>query len=656
MSRSNPFEHHLKAAGQATRRSFKSILFLDMETRSELDIKKVDADTYAAHPSTEIMCISYAIDDGPIHRWTEADGSTADIPFGRKDILNCFHNAEFETAIFRHKLNAEIPIEQIVDSAAVARHAGLPGALDPLAEFFGGGKDTEGRRSMLKLSKPRRPSASNPDLFWRPETKPDDFAAMYAYCDWDVHWTREAMRNMPALSTFEIDTYAATYRMNRTGFPIDLPSAKKLNQMVDDTREQMSADMKRKHGFTLSQVKDIAEFLELPGVAKDVLRDFLKNPDIDPEKRAVAEARVAFAKTSVDKIKQMILRARLDGLVHGGVIYGAAERTLRFAGSGVQPQNIPRGLGAKQDALFECLDAIPFTYGGEELDTIAGMLRGLIAPPHGRLHVGAYSQIEARLLAWIVGDEELLTVFREGGDPYKMMAGKIYHKPIDDVTPSERFMGKQTVLGCGYGLGKYGFQTMLDVTYDVQIDEDEADTIVKAYRKNAPKVTAAWRKIDGALNFGINNVGKKFAVVKGKIAMKFEAADRFWIELPSGRKLRYYQVKREKTSKGANWSCFGRLKSGAGYGRVKIYGGALIGHITQSTARDVVANAMVRLDKLDHKLCLTVHDELDFSVRDDTPEMREAFAFIQHTMENAVTLRIPVFVDSETGPNWGQVD
>jgi DNA polymerase I-like protein with 3'-5' exonuclease and polymerase domains len=171
-------------------------------------------------------------------------------------------------------------------------------------------------------------------------------------------------------------------------------------------------------------------------------------------------------------------------------------------------------------------------------------------------------------------------------------------------------MGKQTVLGCGYGLGGGGFAYMLDTTYDVQIERDEADTIVKAYRRNAPEVVRFWKRLDKALVYASQNVGTEFSVIKGKISIKFTREDRFWIKLPSGRLLRYYQVRGERTPKGWNWSCFGRLKAGAGYGRVKIYGGALTGHIVQSSARDIMASAMVSLDALDHPLVLTVHDEL----------------------------------------------
>jgi DNA polymerase len=611
-----PFSDHIAAASQATGCTFHRVLFLDLETRSRLNLRNVDAYTYANDPSTEIMCARWAVDDGPVQHWDETHG----VPLAQacplltdERTLLCAHNAEFEPKILRACAAVDIEVERIVDSAAVARAAGLPGGLDDLAAFFGGGKDALGRRAMLKLSKPRKPTKGNPDEFWRPETKPDDFELMYTYCGWDVVEMRRAMSFMPALSPFEVRVYHATYRMNERGFPIDRDAAVRLWRIVEATRERMSRQTEKKFGFTLTQPLKIAEFLGLPGVAKNVLRDYLKRDDLDPDRRAVAKDRQAFAKTSVDKIKAMLARSSIDGRAHDGVVYGAAERTLRFAGSGVQPQNIPRGMGTKQDAVFDAIKVegvFELAWGGEELDTIANVLRGLICETGRKLNVADYSQIEARLLAWIVGDDDLLGAFARGDDPYKMMAAKIYGKPVDEITGSERFMGKQTVLGCGYGLGGSGFQFMLDATYDVQIEREEADELVALYRKNAPAVVRFWRRLDNALAHASQNVGREFVVIKGKISIKFTRADRFWLKLPSGRLLRYYDVKGERTKRGMSWSCFGRLKGGAGYGRVKIYGGALTGHIVQSSARDIMADAMVRLDALGHPLVLTVHDEL----------------------------------------------
>lgn len=897
--------HHLDAHNRYLAEVFpdeplcERILYLDKETRSEVDLKKVGAWEYAAHPSTEVMCASYAIDDGPINRWLETDflSLLESVPeITDPTTLLCFHNAEFEAAIFEHVFNYRIPTHRIIDSAAVSRHANLPGALEPLGAFFGFDKDMDGNRVMLKLSKPRRPSKANPDRFWRPETKPEDFETTYRYCDRDVEVSRHAMTQMPPLSTFESQVYAATFDMNRRGVRIDRQSAQIMKDVADTEKDRLSREIERDFGFTLGQVSNIADYLELDSVAKAPLRDFLKDETISEPKRRVATARQTFAKTSLNKLPAFIGRSALDGRARGNLIYGGAERTVRWSGAGIQMQNLTRGIGQLQDIAFEALHAglFEYLYDDEIIDILSGMLRGLIEEIGG-LFVGDYAQIEARMLAWLAGDEDLLDQFRRGLDPYRIMASKIYRKAVEDVTGSERFMGKQAVLGCwendtlvltdmgwvritdvteihkvwdgiewvsnkgacyfgrkktirshgvagtpnhrvwtgvswaewsvvqtktpvflsaldsatlpssdtnakeskvspgvgirfagadfaetkpypfhttsrkvephaainaqkrhlrrlerdtggmptsfqtmnierdfltesrqytndvrtrkhgtittmeavgfqsdsriekssygtssllmdgtnrtsswtelkttettsleifgsqrdqktrptndrsltfkrksqnlkpvydiahagprnrymiltdhgpmivhnsGYGLGHRGFQTMLDQTYDVQIETTEAKSVTEAYRKNAPKIVALWKRIERAMLAARGQVGK-IIKVNDKIGITFPKLDEMHIILPSKRRLRYYQVKLSMKENGfTQWTCFGKLKTGAGYGRVSIYGGALTGHITQSAARDVMASAIVRLWRKGYPLVLTVHDEI----------------------------------------------
>lgn len=604
------FQQHIDACGRSAGVTFKNILFLDLETRSKVDLRKTGVEVYAADPSTEVMCAYFAVNDGPIIGWKETDAISLEEACPHltdPSTICCFHNAEFEPRILRHTHGIYVLVKRILDSAAVARHAGLPGALEPLGAYFGFPKDMDGNRAMLKLSKPRRPSASNPDEFWRPATKPDDFQVMYDYCARDVEVSREVMRRLPPMSPREIDIYAATYKMNERGIPVDRDAAQKMKHIAEATKASMSADIAKQFGFTLSQVKDIASFLGLESADKAALRDYLKRDDILPEQRHVAEQRQLFAKSSTAKIDAFLLRSSTDSKIHDGVIYGGAERTLRYSGAGIQPQNIPRGMGEKQDLAFDALhnDAFDVVYDDTILPTLSDMLRGIITSEEG-LYVGDYSQIEARVLAWFADDTDLIDAFASGMDPYKMMAGKIYHKPVEEISSWERFLGKQTILGCGYGLGHNGFMSMLDTIYDVQLDEPEARTIVQAYRKNAPKITSFWDRIGKAVNSASKNVGKRLKV-NDRLWITFKTPTEMHIILPSSRRLRYYDVKHTRQH---GWTAYGRLPAGQGYGETKIYPGKLTGHIVQSTARDVVSNAMVNLDKEGFPLVLTVHDEL----------------------------------------------
>jgi len=614
------------------------LFFLDLETRSEVDLEKVGVVNYACHPSTEIMCASFAKGDEPVRRWLETDdtGLLETVPeLSKAELLKCFHNISFEYYILRYVAGLEIPVEEMVDSAAAARAYGLPGALEPLGAFFGYDKDMEGNRIMLKLSKPRRPSKDNSDLFWRPNTKPDDFNRLYKYCDRDVKVARHAMKNIPPLSPRERAIFSATFKMNKRGMPFDRTAAEQMKAAADAHKTRLSDEIDAEFGFTLSQPAKIAEFLGIDSVAKAPLRDLLKDETLPPDQYKVARYRQEFAKTSMNKVTTMLRLATEQDKIHEGFMYAGAERTMRFSGRGMQPQNLPRGMGAKQDAAFTLLDQGLFDYCYDGLPDLADMIRGLIRAP---MCIGDYSQIEARLLAWLSDDQETLDVFRAGGDPYKRMAAAIYHKPVAQITANERFMGKQTVLGCGYGLGRYGFQSMLDMTYDVQISDNEAQSTVTAYRKNSPKVVKFWDRIGRAVSFAYKNVGK-VVPVNDHVKFIFKEENLFQIILPSGRRLTYHHMRYTNKS----WHAFGRFPSGAGYGPVKIYPGKLCGHITQSAARDIVADALVRLDAAKFDLIMTVHDE---NVAID-PSRFEEFEMIMSSPPDWLT-NFPLDVDAFT--------
>jgi DNA polymerase len=242
-------------------------------------------------------------------------------------------------------------------------------------------------------------------------------------------------------------------------------------------------------------------------------------------------------------------------------------------------------------------------------------MRALLVGP---FLVGDYGQIEARLLSFIAGDKLLLTAFEKGQDPYKLMAANIYHKDPEDVTKPERFMGKQAVLGAGYGLGHRGFRSLLDLTYDVQIDEEDAIRIIDGYRAASIAVVQLWKKLEKALAYAAKLIGKRVVILPG-LSMKFHSYDTMTIRLPSGRDLWYRNVEYRPRE---GWRAYGRDRVTKQMGQVPIHGGALTGHIVQSTARDIMASALERLEDANFRTVLSVHDE---AVVESGPERLEEF-------------------------------
>lgn len=245
--------------------------------------------------------------------------------------------------------------------------------------------------------------------------------------------------------------------------------------------------------------------------------------------------------------------------------------------------------------------------------TISNMLRGYIRAAPGKiLIVGDLSQIEARSLNWLAGQDDTIRLFATGGDPYCAMASRIYGHEVTKKDKDKRFMGKQAVLGAGYGLGAHGFQFMLDETYDVQITEEFAKQVVAAYRAASPAVVKFWARLNDGFVHTVASKKERVRVTRNITTgyFKHHGVPYAWIELPSKRRLYYAEPELVSTKKGPAVSYFGRDRFSKGWSRVKTYGGKISENITQAFSRDIIAHAMLRLDAAGFNLEGTVHDEV----------------------------------------------
>ena len=239
------------------------MLNFDIETRSELDVTKVGPVVYFSHPSTEVYCAAMKLDDGPTTIWRETMGTPL-IDLLRPHFSGGLagHNIlGFELHWLMLKQGIDVSGIKITDSAALSRHANLPGGLDDAGSFFGKPKDADGHRIMMKLSKPRRTSAGNQDPFWRYDTKPDDFAAVERYCARDVEISAMLIEKLPPLSPIEQELLDATQEMLLRGVKVDRSSAELMRKVVKDEQKSMSDAIRKKHGLTLGQTAKIAEHL-----------------------------------------------------------------------------------------------------------------------------------------------------------------------------------------------------------------------------------------------------------------------------------------------------------------------------------------------------------------------------------------------------------
>jgi DNA polymerase len=627
-----------------------SLLFLDLETRSEADLPSVGAYRYAARPSTSVICAAYALNDGPVEMWRPGEGNK--ILLGALFPKTTFvaHNAEFEKSILREVFGIDLPIDRFVDTAAMAARMSLPRKLEDLAKYFGldTGAKEEGKLSIQRLCKPWK------GKFIERDERPDLFAKLEARCVQDVELTRTIYRRLLALEPLERRIWQCTLEMNERGLRIDRAAIAPAQAILAKESEPLVAEFTRIVGCKIKSPVKVAQFFGLPNMRKPTVRKMLRQgyfdytvkqedgteidycPTLDPTQRHMLEIFQALSKSSVAKLEAMLDRMGEDDRVRGSFLYCGADRTGRWSANGLQPQNFPRGLGHDTEVAFAAMFAgvleemfvgMPRTHPEPPLtptSTIANMLRGFIVGP---LIVGDLSQIEARGLNWLAGQQDTVELFATGGDPYCAMASRIYGRPISKKhDPDERFMGKQAVLGAGYGLGAGGFQYMLDDIYDRQIDIEFAQQVVDAYRAASPKVTAFWKRLNDGFMHVVRSRRERVQVT-GNIAMgmtKVGGKDYAFIELPSGRKLYYAEpriVLKTPRWKGAEprevVEYWGRdLKKGGAWCRVTTYGGKLAENVTQAFSRDVIAFGMLNLRDAGFHLNGTVHDEL---IAEDEP-------------------------------------
>jgi DNA polymerase len=329
----------------------------------------------------------------------------------------------------------------------------------------------------------------------------------------------------------------------------------------------------------------------------------------------------------------MLNRVSADGRLRGALVYGGAERTLRFSSWGVQIHNFPRGLGEMTDQAFDALalDVLGELFVGTErqapaapadaISLVAEMLRGFMVGP---FMSGDYSQIECRTLCWLADETSMLDIFRAKGDPYCAMASKVYGRPITKKDKGERFMGKQIVLGCGFQMGHIRFRNMLDEIYDVEVDEVFAKKVISIYRASVPKIVQLWKTLQNGFTYVIQN--KSIKVKVGPVFMGTETIGGVFyatITLPSGRRLWYAdaQIKdREIRYYGRN------IYKGGVWELVPTHGGKVAENCVQAIARDVMVGAMLRLAEAKFQMLFTVHDEIvaeDDPTRDRLQEFRD---------------------------------
>ena len=473
-------------------------LYIDFETRAIVDIKKVGAWGYAAHPLTEIMCLAYSWDGAPVVVLTLADLNAGRRPWvegGRiDDFILVAHNAHFEYAVYHSILVARAGWPAIEDpnrwecTLARAAMSNLPISLGHCAAALNvpQQKDFTGRAAMLKLCKPVDTDPVSLDPIYNEDL--ELYAILYQYCAKDVEVEIALDRILPALPASEKAIWNLDLIINKRGVQIDVALARSAAELARELTTELNFRLNSLTGGAVSKASRIAEIkkwcavqgvTEITSLDKPAVVALMARADVPAMVKEVLAVRQQVGKSSTAKYEAAVNAAMADGRARGLLQYHAAG-TGRWGGRLLQPQNFPKGLDARaQAAAIEAINGggaqvFSLMYGDQAMETLSGALRGVITAARGKqLVVADFNAIEPRVLFWGAGDAEALKTYRSGGSPYLDMGSFIYKRPITRKDAAEYAVAKMTILGCGYGMGALRFQAQC-ADYGIVVDARRA--------------------------------------------------------------------------------------------------------------------------------------------------------------------------------------
>lgn len=593
-------------------------VYLDCETRSRQDIWETGGYVYASDPSTELLCLAYAVDGGPVHIIKHDDIFTYPLsdPFeelrglaNAKDTLFYSHNAIFEQLIWRFKLQdrfelPRLPVSRWRCTAAKALAVGLPKSLVEASVAIGAShtKDLRGRSVMLKVCKPNSKGNFIED--------PALFAELEAYCAQDVKTERDIDALLPELAPFEQMVWFEDQVINMRGVAVDRETLTRVLELIDIEEERLTKRIAVLTNGKLDGVSRRAAVLEyldkkgfkLPDFTKATVEKAIQSGKLTPETLEILRVRQQLGLTSTAKYAALKDALCNDGRLRDTFVYHAAS-TGRWGGKLVQLQNLPKG-SFSSDLGVEMLQK----YDHEMLlamypnimELLSSCVRGMfVSAPGHDLIVADYSAIEARVLMWFCGEERATQMFREGKDIYVDMAHRIGNG-------APRQLGKQAVLACGYGMGPDKFQATCQ-TYGIKVDPILAATAVKTYRAAYPKVPQMWYAQERAAVQALTQGGK---VECGRVTWEKRGAF-LWCKLPSGRELAYHKPELRTADEMAPRLSYMTTDSMTKkYARKDTYGGKIIENIIQATARDILATALLNAERNKYAPVMHVHDEI----------------------------------------------
>lgn len=618
----------------------------DFETYSACDLKKSGSRRYAEDPTTDVICLCFEDPDRPGVILTWHPGLGPDHLVSRcllalaldPEIIFVAHNAGFEKDIWRCIMVPvygfpDIPNDRWDDTQAVCAYKALPQDLDTVTRILRlpALKDAEAGTGVIALSRPNKKTGM------LPAQTPEVLAKAYDYCAGDVRAERALRGRLGSLPPAERKVWLLDQTINERGVRLDMAYVRAAQRIVDMASEPLLEEHREITGLKVSQAVKVKQWVKdqgffVPDLTKETIAavlhydvdegeldddDWYQN-DPPPNVRRALEIRQLIGSASIKKLARMEACVGADGRARRLLQYHGAGPG-RWAGRILQPHNFPRGtlnVGGRTPSPDIVVAAIMSgdpdyirMILGEPVETVVSGLRHAMIPDPGRLYLsGDYAQIEARIVLALAGQYDKLDIMRAGGSLYTDMGQLIFNRPIDKKKdPAEYQIGKNTVLGLGFGMGAKKFRSRYAKDQPIEFSE----RVIKLYRDEwAPMVPKVWYALGDA---AVRTVWDGAPHEAYGVLYQLEDG---WLSarLPSGRKIWYRNPQKTReampwddTDVRASWT-YQAMKMGV-WKTIKAYGALLTENVVQALARDVLVAGMFRLEANGFPLVLTVHDE-----------------------------------------------
>lgn len=637
-------------------------LSIDLETYSDVNLKKAGLYRYVQSPAFEILLFAYSFDGAPTQVIDMAQGEKIPLEvihaLTDPQCLKHAYNAAFEWYCLSKYMGVQLPPSQWRDTMLHGLYAGYTAGLDATGRALGIPEDKQklatGKALIRYFCVPCKPTKSNGGRTRNyPHHDPEKWELFKTYNGQDVVAEMEIERR---LSVFPVPDFVqkqweTDLLINARGVAVDMDFCEGALELGETIRAQLTDEAVQLSGLqNPNSVKQLARWLsaetgdDITSLRKETIKELLGRDNADHVQRML-EIRQELGKTSTKKYDAIEAAVCDDGRVRGLLQFYGANRTGRWAGRLVQVQNLPRTYTEPLEFARELvkgrkLDALRTVYGSPN-DTLSQLIRtAFVAAPGNVLIDADFSAIEARVISWLADEEWRLEVFRTHGKIYEASASQMFGVPLERIKKgnpeySLRQRGKVAELALGYQGGVPAMRQMDTGKLLADLPDEEIKDIVDKWRNTNPKIRNLWYSFNDAAIRVIQNGGslrvrcctfaRECDCIRGTTCMT--------VSLPSGRKLYYVEPSVGENRWGGPSITYMGMNDKNKWGRIETYGGKLVENVVQAIARDCLAQAIEHLEAAGLPVVFHIHDEavIDTAAFDTNDAMLDKVVKIMST-------------------------